>query len=108
MALAHHGLPLHTRRLDVHAIKRVEEFAGDRGARVRHQIHFQITRRADIPVLRLDRDLMLQQRARTRGAVEPPLDPALALRQPPINLPGTDPPALRLHCRRQCRLMAHG
>ena len=48
------------------------------------------SRARDIPVIRLDRDLVLQQGARARGAIEASLDPVLPRPQPAINLSGTD------------------
>ena len=70
LAFAQHGLALHPRGVNVHTIQGVQKLAASGGPGVRHQINFQIAGLGHIPVIRLDRDLVLQQGARARGAVE--------------------------------------
>ncbi|MDH5499340.1 MAG: hypothetical protein OEY12_18105, partial [Nitrospira sp.] len=47
------------------------------------QINLQIAGLGHVPVVRLDRDELFEQRAGARGPVEPSLQPVLARLQPP-------------------------
>ena len=62
---------------------------------MRDEINLQIARRRHLPVIRLDGDLVLEQRARPRRAVEPPFEPLFPVPQPTIDRPRTDPLKLR-------------
>ena len=101
LALAQHGLGLGPARVDVGQIERVAEIARSRVARMRHQVDLGEARHLDVPMIRLERDVMLQQAPRLGAAVEPapplPLLPAQAI----IDAARADAEQLPLRLRRQ-------
>ncbi len=78
LAFAHHSLALHSARLNVHAIQGMEKLPGGRGAELQDEVDLQIAPRGHIPMVRLHRDQVLQERARAGGAIQAPLDRLLA------------------------------
>lgn len=68
---------------------------------MRHQIDLQIAGLGDIPLLRLDRNLLLEQRARSRRAIQRALEPRLTRLQTPFQLSGANRQQLSLLHRRQ-------
>ena len=88
--LPEHRSRLHPRRVNVGQIQRVQELAHRAVPRVRDQIDLRRARPLHIPMIGLDRDLVLEERARLRSAVDAPSHPTLARRQASIHLTRAD------------------
>ena len=100
-ALAQDGPALSPGRVNVGEGQGVEELPLGAAPRMRDQIDLGPARRAHIPVIRLDRDVVLEQGARLRAAIAAPLEPCLLRLQPPVDLPGADGQELPFERARQ-------
>ncbi len=87
LALTHHGARLHPGRVDVRQIQRVNELPIRSIARVRHEIDLGVAGHCDIPAVRLQRNLMLEQRPGLRAPILPATNLPLMLSQAAIHLP---------------------
>src|SRR5213596_2111317 len=77
-------------RVNVSQIERISELAAGRIARVRDQIDFRKTGHLHLPVIGLDGDHVLEQRAGLGLPIEPVLDALLAGSQPAVDLARAD------------------
>ena len=106
LAFAHDRLCFDPRRVDVGHIQRMEELAFGAVAGMRDQVDFGKAGPCHVPALGLQRNVMFQERAGLRAAVEPLGKLALLRLQPPIDLPRTDPAQVLLDRRRQAQSAA--
>jgi hypothetical protein len=96
LAFAQHRARFDPGGVDVGHIQRVQKVAIGAVARVTHQVHFREAGLGHVPVIGLDRNVVLQQRPRFRAPIQPAANRALVARQQPIHLAGAEGPHLVL------------
>ena len=83
--------------MDIGDVERVDEFTRGLRTGVRNQVNFAMTGFMDIPMVRLDRDVMLEQRAGFGTSIDAPLQRALFIRKTAVHLACAHGQQLRLH-----------